>query len=112
MISLKRFRELAVSMEGVTESPHFEKASFRIKGKIIAALDAQKKVATLKLSETDQSVFISFGKGAIYAVPNKWGKQGWTCIELDKVMEEIVADALATAYAEVLKKRPGKTRRP
>jgi hypothetical protein len=42
---------------------------------------------------------------AIYPVPNKWGTQGWTFIELKKVSKELVRDALSIAYDEVSKKK-------
>jgi len=41
----------------------------------------------------------------VFPVPNKWGKQGWTYIKLDKVHKEVVIDALTTAYCEVAPKK-------
>lgn len=104
MVTTSRFRELALSLDGVVESTHFDKASFRVK-KIFATLDERTGIATFKFSLVDQSVFLSFGKGAIYEVPNKWGKQGWTMAELDKLPEDIVQDALETSYREAVKKK-------
>jgi hypothetical protein len=39
----------------------------------------------VKLSVIDQSVFCAFDKTIIYPVNNKWGKQGWTLVELKKI---------------------------
>jgi hypothetical protein len=58
----------------------------------------------LKLSPVDQSAFCLFDKTVIYAVPNKWGKQGWTFVELRKVKKEMLMDALTTAFCAVAPK--------
>jgi predicted DNA-binding protein (MmcQ/YjbR family) len=102
MISIQAFREFALSFPGTEESPHFEKTSFRVKKKIFATMDEAKGIATLKFSEIDQSVFCSYDKAIIYPVPNKWGKQGWTHVVLKRIPKEMMVDALATAYKQVL----------
>jgi len=105
MVSIDTFRKLALSFPEVTEEPHFEKTSFRVKKKIFATYDEVKNRACIKLSETDQNVFSSVDKTIIYPVDNKWGKQGWTLIELTKVRKDLFADALTTAYCEVAPKK-------
>lgn len=104
MVDIKSVRKLALAFEASEELPHFEKASFRVKKKIFATLDVSKKQACLKLSAVDQSVFSSFNAEIIYPVPNKWGKQGWTIIELSKVPKAMFEDALTCAYCEVAPK--------
>lgn len=47
----------------------------------------------------------SFDASVIYLVPNKWGKQGWTLINLATVQEETLVDALTMAYCEVAPKK-------
>lgn len=101
MVSIDTFRELALSFPEATEDPHFEKTSFRVKRKIFATYDEVKKRACIKLSEIDQDVFSSADKTNIFPVDNKWGKQGWTLIEMKKVRKELFVDALTTAYCEV-----------
>jgi predicted DNA-binding protein (MmcQ/YjbR family) len=101
MMDIKSFTELALSFPGSTESPHFEKASFRVNKKIFATLDKVNRRACLKLSEIDQSVFSAIDNTMMYPVNNKWGKQGWTIIELDKVKKTLLKDALSKAYMEV-----------
>lgn len=101
MVSIDTFKKLALSFPEVTEEPHFEKISFRVKKKIFATYDEVNNRACIKLSEIDQDVFSSADKTVIYPVDNKWGKQGWTLIELKKVRKDLFADALTTAYCEV-----------
>ncbi|GAB3907685.1 MmcQ/YjbR family DNA-binding protein [Larkinella knui] len=103
MVTTESFRKLALSLPETVELPHVEKASFRVKKKIFATLTEKQKRACLKFSEIDQSVFTAFDKTVIYPVPNKWGKQGWTFVELEKVEEETLRDALTTAHRHVFK---------
>ncbi|WP_140937641.1 MmcQ/YjbR family DNA-binding protein [Sphingobacterium lumbrici] len=105
MVSIDTFRKLALSFPEATEEPHFEKTSFRVKKKIFATYDDIKKRACIKLSEIDQDVFSSADRTIIFPVDNKWGKQGWTLIEMNKVHKDLFFDALRTAYCEVAPKK-------
>jgi hypothetical protein len=112
MISLKTLRKTALSFPEVTEEPHFEKTSFKVKKKIFATYDDKNKRACIKLSEIDQDVFASADGVTIYPVDNKWGKQGWTLIEMTKVNKDLFVDALTTAYCEVAPKKLAQQVRP
>lgn len=105
MVSFETFRKLALSFPEVTEEPHFEKTSFRVKKKIFATYDSVLNRTSLKLSEIDQDIFSSGDKSAIFPIDNKWGKQGWTIVELKKVRRDLFTDALKTAYCEVAPKK-------
>ena len=105
MVSTETFRKLALSFPGTEELPHFEKSSFRINKKIFATLSVSEKKACVKFSLIDQSVFCAFDKTIIYEVNNKWGKQGWTFIELKKIRKEMLIDALDTAFRTVSAKK-------
>jgi predicted DNA-binding protein (MmcQ/YjbR family) len=85
MVSIETFKSLALSFPSTKEELHFEKTSFRVNNKIFATYDALQKRACIKLSAIDQDVFSSADKTIIFPVDNKWGKQGWTVIELTKV---------------------------
>lgn len=98
MVTIAAFRKLALSFPEATEEAHFEKTSFRVKKKIFATYDDKNKIACVKLSEIDQDVFSSADRTIIYPVDNKWGKQGWTLIDMKKVHKDLFADALTTAY--------------
>lgn len=102
MIDLEFARQFALSMEGAAESPHFEKASFRIKGKIFLTLDAANQRACVKLTEMDQDLFSAFDKSVVYPVPNSWGKQGYTLVELKWIPEETLKDLITASYNTVL----------
>ncbi len=112
MVSIDTFRKLALSFPSTTEEPHFEKTSFRVKKKIFATYDGIKKRACIKLSEIDQDVFSSADMAIIFPVDNKWGKQGWTLIEMNKVHKDLFIDALTTVYCEVAPKKLADQIRP
>lgn len=105
MLTIDTFRKLALSFPEATEEPHFENTSFRVKKKIFATYDDLKKRACIKLSAIDQDVFSSPDKTIIFPVENKWGKQGWTLIEMRKVHKDLFIEALKSAYCEVAPKK-------
>ena len=83
-----------------------------MKKKIFATYDDKLKRACIKLSEIDQDVFSAADRDSIFPVDNKWGKQGWTLIEMKKVRKDIFIDALTTAYCEVAPKKLADQIRP
>ena len=105
MVSIETFRKLAMSLPDATEEAHFEKISFRIKKKIFATFDEKNNQAVLKLTPIDQSVFCASSEMIFYPIPNKWGKQGWTIVELSKVRPEMFEDALMLSYENVAIKK-------
>lgn len=106
MVSTAEARKLAMEFPGTTEAPHFEKTSFRVKGKkIFMTMDEGKEFAVIKLTREDQSVFASSPDGSISALPNKWGLQGWTRVELKKVKKGLLKDALKCSWIHVAPKK-------
>lgn len=112
MVSINLYRKIALSFPEASEEPHFEKTSFRIKKKIFATYNAKENRACVKLSAIDQNVFSATNKSIIYPVDNKWGKQGWTLIDLKNVHESVFIDALTTAYCNVAPEKLAKLIRP
>jgi predicted DNA-binding protein (MmcQ/YjbR family) len=101
MISVNTVRKLALSFPETSEQPHFEKISFRVGKKIFATYDAKNSQACIKLSAKDQDIFSLYDNTVIFPVPNKWGQQGWTLIDMKKVRKDMFTDALTQAYCEV-----------
>src|SRR5690349_18621332 len=98
MVTLETVRKLSLAFPEAVEMPHFEKASFRVKKKIFATVDAKNKRCVVKLSALDQSTFCSYDERIIYPIKGTWGKQGWTIIELKKVPKKLLDDILITSY--------------
>jgi predicted DNA-binding protein (MmcQ/YjbR family) len=102
---IETLRSFILTFPEVTEAPHFEKTSFRVRGKILATFDEKEMIATLKLSEADQDAFGLIDQEAIHPVPNKWGKRGWTRFYLERIGDAVLYDALKCTYCEVAPKK-------
>jgi hypothetical protein len=105
MISTETARQIALALPGTTEHPHFDKQAFKANKRIFATLWEKERLVMVKLSLIDQSVFSAFDPTIIYPVPNKWGLQGCTFVELDKVPLEMLKDALHTAWQTIMLKK-------
>lgn len=104
MTSFSSFEQLALSLPEVTIEPHFEKLSWRVQKKIFATYDDKTQRVTVKLSIEDQNSFSSLYAG-IYPVKNKWGKQGWTILELDELSPDLMKRIITSAYIIVAPKK-------
>jgi predicted DNA-binding protein (MmcQ/YjbR family) len=105
MVTIEAARKLALSFDEAIEQAHFEITSFRVNKKIFATMDEKNKRVCIKLSKVDQSVFSAYNSAVIYPVPNKWGLQGATYIELQKVPKEMFKDAMTVAYCMAAPKK-------
>ena len=101
-MTVREFRNNALSFPGVKEVTHFDRIAFKVyKKRIFATLHDESAMANVKLPLSDQEVFCAINKDAIYIVPNKWGEQGWTTFVLKDLPGNQVLDALNTAYKDV-----------
>ena len=98
MVTVETFRQMALSLPGVIELPHFDRASFRVNKKIFATMKEKDNIAVLMFSPIQQSVFCAFDKTIIYPVPGGWGRQGSTIFELGKIKKTMMKDALSVVY--------------
>lgn len=99
MIDLEYVRAVALSFPNTTEEPHFEKTSFRVKKKIFVTYSKKEQTAVVKFSKEDQLTYTADAN--IYPVPNKWGEQGWTILELAHIHPDLFEAAVKSAYAVV-----------
>ena len=108
MVEIQTVRTFALSLPGTEEYDHFGKLAFRANKRTFATLWVPEQRAMIKLSQIDQSVFSAFDPAIIYPVPNKWGLQGCTFFELNKVTQDMLEDALTSAWQAATKKRTKK----
>ena len=101
MTSAADVRALAMALPEVEEAPHFESASFRVRGKILATLGAE--TCTLKLPREIQESLCQSDPGAI-DLPAHWGQYGWTTITLARFDAERLADLIAVSWRQVAPK--------
>ena len=107
MATAGNLRNIALALEGTTETPHFDRAAFRV-ARIYATLAPDGKTANLKFLPEEQQLRIEMMAGGARPVPGKWGEQGWTTVTLCQVSKEVLAEALRSAWslAQPAPKRP------
>ena len=62
------------------------------------------KLASVKLTELDQDLFILAGTPYVYPVPNTWEKQGWTFVDLSTIDKHLLFEIIEKAYHTVSSK--------
>jgi hypothetical protein len=108
MVDIETARQIALALPGTVEQDYFGMPSFRANKKIFSTLWIKDNRMMVKLSPIDQSVFNSFDPTIFFPVPNKWGVGGATFVELAKVRQDMLEDALNIAYERVMTKVPKK----
>jgi hypothetical protein len=101
MANGKDLRRIALSLEGTTEAPHFDRAAFKV-ARIFATLAADGRTANLKFSPDEQEFKCMLAPKAFAPVPGGWGKQGWTTATLSALSVAELRDALETAWRHAL----------
>lgn len=97
MATAAQLRKIALSLDGTTEAPHFDRAAFKVK-RIYVTLAADRKTANFKFSPDEQELKCLVAPDAFAAIPNAWGKQGWTCGTLAALSEAELRAALEMAW--------------
>jgi len=99
-------RAIALSLPEAEEHPHFDRPSFRVRGKIFATLPPPKdgpELVVLKLpvlvkeslQQTDASAIVSLGN---------WDKGGWTQLDIGRMDHDKLADLIRLAWRQVAPK--------
>ncbi len=104
MITGEQFAALALSFTGTGQKPHFNRTGFNVTGKrMFATYLAEDNTANVFLTPAEQTIFCKMDAKNIYPVPNKWGENGATTFNLNKVPREFVQEALLSAYNDIVK---------
>jgi hypothetical protein len=90
-------RRIARALGGTTEAPHFDHLAFRVR-RTYATLAADGLSLNLKLTPDEQEFKCLLAPEAFSAIPNRWGRQGWTTAVLDRLDEAELRAVLAMAW--------------
>ena len=104
MATARDLRRIALSLEGTTEAPHFDRAAFKV-ARIYVTLAADGRTANLKLSPEEQEFKCLLAPNTFAPVPNAWGKQGWTTLRLAALGVAELRNALETAWQHAQPKK-------
>jgi hypothetical protein len=111
MMSAAAFRKLALSLPDATEAPHFELASFRVKGKIFSTLSEKAARAMVKLAPEQQEMMVAAEPKVFERIPNAWGDKGATWMHLRNADKAAALSALTAAWENVTVKAARQTRK-
>jgi hypothetical protein len=97
-------RRIALSLEGTTEAPHFDRTAFRAR-RIYVTLAADGKTANFMFTPEEQEFKCMMAPEAFAPVPNAWGKRGATTAILSKLTTAELEDALLAAWRRAMSKK-------
>jgi len=104
MATANDVRRIALSLEGTTEAPHFDRAAFKV-ARIYATLPADGRTANLKLRPDEQDFKCMMAPEVFAPVPNAWGRQGWTTAKLSALSTADLKAALEIAWRHAVPKK-------
>jgi YjbR len=105
MATGEELRRMALSLAGTTEAPHFDRAAFKVV-RIYVTLAGDGQSANFKFTPDEQEFKCMMAPEVFVAVPNAWGKQGWTTANLSSLSAAELASALDTAWRHAVPAKP------
>jgi len=110
MISLESYRAAALALADVSEVEHFGMLAFQRGKTRFAAFDPKKGVLSLRLPLTDSVRADGIVRGVLEPAPGKYGAEGWTNVDLERLEWAEFSGLLETAHAGATPKGRGKTK--
>ena len=87
MANADDLRRIAVSLEGTTEAPHFDRHAFKV-ARIYVTLAGDGRSANLAFTIDEQEFKVMLAPEVFRPLDNAWGRKGWTEIDLAKASED------------------------
>jgi hypothetical protein len=100
VVTAARFRSLALSFDGATEVPHFDRSAFRTTRRIFATLPPDGATANLMLDLEVQAAVCEALPHAFSPVAGGWGRMGATTVDLRAVKEADLMRVMTEAHAK------------
>jgi len=112
-MNAKDFRRIALSLEGAEEGSHMGAVDFRVGGRIFATLAHEKQgYGNLMLTPEQQAMFVGELPEVFLPVHGGWGRNGATHVRLGVVTEDVLEDALRTAWKLRMEKNARSGKKP
>lgn len=97
MATADDFRRIALSFEGASEAPHFDRRAFKAR-RTFATLAADELTANIRFPHEEQAFRCEIRPDAFSRVPNKFGDDGWTTAQLGALSTEELKAVLSVAW--------------
>ena len=104
------FQRIALSFEGASEYPHFDRRAFKARV-TFATLAPDELSANIKFSPDEQALKCVVAPDAFAALDNAWGRRGWTSAKLAALSEAELRAALEMAWRHAAPKASTRKRR-
>jgi hypothetical protein len=96
-----RFKKLTLSLEGVSEVPHMDRAAFRTKRKIFATLGTDARVNMIVRPADRQAALIEAFPETFFSLGG-WSRLGFLAVDLASVEEGLLRELLEDAWRDAL----------
>jgi hypothetical protein len=104
MATARELREIAMSLEGTTSAPHFDRTAFKV-ARIYATLAGDGLSANFRLTREEQAVLIALRGDQFRALNGAWGKAGWVTATLGDLDLARLTSILESAWKHAAPKR-------
>lgn len=94
-------RALALSLPEAQELPHFDRASFRVRGKIFCTLTPDGERVMVKLPVEIKAAVREAHPSACLPLPGAWDRGGATLLSVADMPEDVLADLVRLAWRQV-----------
>jgi hypothetical protein len=98
MATAEDLRRIALSLEGTTAAPHFDRTAYKAR-RIYVTVAADGSTANLNLTSDEQEFKVMMAPEVFRPLDNAWGRKGWTEMTLSAASEDELRAALELAYA-------------
>jgi len=96
------FRQLALTLPGVTENAHMNHPDFRVGKKVFATLGYPNAgFGMVKLTPDQQEMLIAAEPEMFSTAAGAWGRKGSTLVNLERVDEVTAKSALQMARGDI-----------
>jgi hypothetical protein len=111
MANASDLQQLALSLEGTVEAPHFDRVAFKVR-RIYATLADDGTTANLMLTPDEQAFKCLLAPEAFSPVPNAWGRNGATTATLSALTTDELRNVLEMAWRHAVAVKPARRRKP
>jgi hypothetical protein len=105
LATAKDVHRIAMALEGTTSAPHFERTAFKVR-RIYATLAGDGLSVNLMLTPDEQSFKLMMAPTIYSQIPNAWGRNGATMVDLAPISAAELEASLRMAWEHGRSKAP------
>jgi len=104
-MTVEKFRSLALSIPGASESAHMGHPDFRLEGRVFATLGyPDERHGMVKLASQQQKKFMKMAPEVFRPCAGAWGRRGATAVRLASARVGLIRAALEEARRNAIRK--------